>query len=330
MPDIGRNDPCPCGSGRKYKYCCLHHPKVKPSSPKDGPAAALWKEFQASRPPAEFHTFEEMSDAFAEWVTARNARPLDDFIGLSPEQVGLLLERFFDVVQVAGRVTSVPPALPFVVLDALLETDMGGGRVRIDELPDKPLDLALERMASNELFQDMTETGQVRLLDVSFLLLRTVGIVRRYRGRFIIGREFRDSVHARDYGALYPVLFRAMCTRIAWGVPLPRSRFEFFYGFILYLLYRQDGTDCTMSALMDPFFTAFPMLLEELESAEDEDGPAADFPFVVFHVGVVINFLGVLGLVEDLGVEVDAWIRPHPALQELLTFPPTWRRIWSS
>ncbi len=21
--DIGRNDPCPCGSGKKYKQCCL-------------------------------------------------------------------------------------------------------------------------------------------------------------------------------------------------------------------------------------------------------------------------------------------------------------------
>ncbi len=20
---IGRNDPCPCGSGKKYKFCCL-------------------------------------------------------------------------------------------------------------------------------------------------------------------------------------------------------------------------------------------------------------------------------------------------------------------
>jgi hypothetical protein len=23
MNKIGRNDPCPCGSGRKYKKCCL-------------------------------------------------------------------------------------------------------------------------------------------------------------------------------------------------------------------------------------------------------------------------------------------------------------------
>lgn len=24
MPDIGRNDPCPCGSGKKYKNCCMN------------------------------------------------------------------------------------------------------------------------------------------------------------------------------------------------------------------------------------------------------------------------------------------------------------------
>ena len=23
---IKRNDPCPCGSGKKYKYCCLYNP----------------------------------------------------------------------------------------------------------------------------------------------------------------------------------------------------------------------------------------------------------------------------------------------------------------
>lgn len=27
MDKIGRNDPCPCGSGKKYKQCCLNKPK---------------------------------------------------------------------------------------------------------------------------------------------------------------------------------------------------------------------------------------------------------------------------------------------------------------
>ena len=22
VPRVGRNDPCPCGSGKKYKHCC--------------------------------------------------------------------------------------------------------------------------------------------------------------------------------------------------------------------------------------------------------------------------------------------------------------------
>lgn len=27
---IGRNDPCPCGSGKKYKNCCINKPVSKP------------------------------------------------------------------------------------------------------------------------------------------------------------------------------------------------------------------------------------------------------------------------------------------------------------
>lgn len=25
-PKVGRNDPCPCGSGKKFKKCCLNKP----------------------------------------------------------------------------------------------------------------------------------------------------------------------------------------------------------------------------------------------------------------------------------------------------------------
>lgn len=27
MRKIGRNEPCPCGSGKKYKKCCIDHPE---------------------------------------------------------------------------------------------------------------------------------------------------------------------------------------------------------------------------------------------------------------------------------------------------------------
>ena len=31
MPKVGRNDPCPCGSGRKYKNCCMRKDRVSES-----------------------------------------------------------------------------------------------------------------------------------------------------------------------------------------------------------------------------------------------------------------------------------------------------------
>ena len=30
---IGRNDPCPCGSGKKYKHCCYEKDSVKQEVP---------------------------------------------------------------------------------------------------------------------------------------------------------------------------------------------------------------------------------------------------------------------------------------------------------
>jgi len=37
--EIGRNDPCPCGSGKKYKKCCMEKVEKKrvPKSPNPTP-----------------------------------------------------------------------------------------------------------------------------------------------------------------------------------------------------------------------------------------------------------------------------------------------------
>jgi hypothetical protein len=33
---VGRNDPCPCGSGKKYKRCCEARDRERPLSPYAG------------------------------------------------------------------------------------------------------------------------------------------------------------------------------------------------------------------------------------------------------------------------------------------------------
>lgn len=46
MPKIGRNDPCPCGSGKKYKHCCLERDRAAEREPAIAELAA-WQEAQA-------------------------------------------------------------------------------------------------------------------------------------------------------------------------------------------------------------------------------------------------------------------------------------------
>ena len=48
--DVGRNDPCPCGSGRKYKHCCLEKHEAKARAARDKASA---KAAAKAAPPAE-------------------------------------------------------------------------------------------------------------------------------------------------------------------------------------------------------------------------------------------------------------------------------------
>jgi len=44
--DVGRNDPCPCGSGAKYKYCCLRKKKHQRSRQQNDEGASWREEFK--------------------------------------------------------------------------------------------------------------------------------------------------------------------------------------------------------------------------------------------------------------------------------------------
>jgi tetratricopeptide (TPR) repeat protein len=50
MAKIGRNDPCPCGSGQKYKRCCLPRDEAAAAAER---AAAPTRDDAAAMPPFE-------------------------------------------------------------------------------------------------------------------------------------------------------------------------------------------------------------------------------------------------------------------------------------
>lgn len=50
MAKIGRNERCPCGSGKKYKHCCAQNPRVekRPSTPEEQLKISLLKAVEKS------------------------------------------------------------------------------------------------------------------------------------------------------------------------------------------------------------------------------------------------------------------------------------------
>jgi hypothetical protein len=125
----GRNDPCPCGSGKKYKHCCLNkQDNVFPFpgrqvpddaleqyrifaenwDPADGPVPSFM-EFQGSPNLATksihdlnqkigdrvFQSKKELQDFMNQHMLSSNSAPQKDFLGLSSSQMFSVLHKKF-------------------------------------------------------------------------------------------------------------------------------------------------------------------------------------------------------------------------------------------
>lgn len=73
MPRTGRNDPCPCGSGKKYKHCCLEKDRAAELAPAIAQRAALQAQM-ANRVALRKDYEDELLESLA---TLQEARDLD-------------------------------------------------------------------------------------------------------------------------------------------------------------------------------------------------------------------------------------------------------------
>lgn len=70
VADIGRNAPCPCGSGKKYKRCCLDREAVVPFTARDREAALIKLTQFAFRPELEDELLAGGVEFWTGWVEA--------------------------------------------------------------------------------------------------------------------------------------------------------------------------------------------------------------------------------------------------------------------
>lgn len=78
---IGRNDPCPCGSGKKYQKCCIGGVGSKPGP---GDIADIMAEVRSELGDGEFSSPEEVQAELNLLMQRKNNARLAEFYGLSP------------------------------------------------------------------------------------------------------------------------------------------------------------------------------------------------------------------------------------------------------
>jgi tetratricopeptide (TPR) repeat protein len=89
----GRNDPCPCGSGKKYKRCCLDRDKAERSALVATMPRATTREQIADDFAARYHDEDELTTQSNAAVDLVNAGKLDEAERVAHD----LLQRFPDV-----------------------------------------------------------------------------------------------------------------------------------------------------------------------------------------------------------------------------------------
>lgn len=271
----GRNAPCPCGSGKKFKHCCLGRENTTPfGQGVPGPTQALREALGGQ----EFHSLEE-AQAFAnEHMRQQNQRSLDDFDGLSPEQMGAMLNQPFSSPRlvVFPEVLDSPPNAPITRLFSLLVEAIGEQGLKPTAKGNLPRQFCRDTALAywgEQKYQEKTRFGGINReidfsdLHVTRLVAELAGLIRTYKGKFILSRDCRRLLAEGGLAAVYPRLFRAYVEQFNWAyrdgqVDAPFIQQAFL--FTLYLLSRHGNASRPQTSYEDAFLRAFPMVLDDV------------------------------------------------------------------
>lgn len=253
----GRNDPCPCGSGVKYKKCCLHGPRSssEATSPigtglpvgqteyvSEGTVSYESLEFKPNPDISEnigsqlqkalsSQHFEsgEQAQAFAEqFIESQNNRGLDEFHGLSPAQMQSMLTApmqsipFMDLPENF----SVDIDIPFVLFFDQLLMAVGNGAFKPTATGNLPrnfcrrvglLHWGEEQYAEKTRYSNINSELDYPELNCFRHTCELAGYLKKYRGKYIIGNECKRLMKSGGFSAVYRGLFDVFNNKFNWA-----------------------------------------------------------------------------------------------------------------
>lgn len=304
---IGRNDPCPCGSGLKYKKCCAGKQEAD-----GGPSAMgeIMGELQEILQGQNFGSLEEANAFLRQHMQLRGQAPVDDFHGLSSEQMHRFLHFPFetpDLITFPSRLDIVPDA-PIMTLFTLLADAIGEEGLKPTTTGNLPRNFCREAALAflgEEGYRNRTKFGGINSepdfpeMHVTRLVAELAGLIRKYKGKFICSRECRKLLAGDGSAGIYPRLFRSFAREYNWGYQDRYPEFPIVqqsFPFTLYLLQRFGTEWQTSGFYADNFLQAFPAVLGEarplsFQTAEETAGRC-------YALRALERFAGFLGLAE--------------------------------
>lgn len=273
---ISRNDPCPCGSGEKYKKCCLDKQAGMAGS---ASMQGIMDDIRAGVESREFSSLEEVKAAMNQLTQKQNNSPLASFHGLSPSQMHRVLHFPFDSPELVRFAESLEPPVeaPALTLFALLVEAIGEKGLKPTVKGNLPQRFCREAALSfwgQEKYEHRTRFGAIRsemdFFDLHCLRLvaELAGLVRKYKGKFILTAKCRKKITSQGMEAVYPDLFTAYVQKFNWSyldgfqdIPFIQQAFLF----TLFLLGKYGDELRPQSFYEDIFLAAFPVLLNEIE-----------------------------------------------------------------
>ncbi len=266
----GRNDPCPCGSGKKYKHCCL------------SVARAVNNELSDLLSEQKFDSIEEMQAATDTLVAKQNQTAQDDFLVLSSEQVYRMLHFAYntpELFQFAEQLPIEPDAPILMLMQGIISAIDDKGLQATKARGGLPQKLCREiwddysKLYADDTFASFHKVNKEEdffELHVTRVILELAGFLRKTKGRFYVTKKYQKIARKSGLKGLYPIIFKTYCREFNWGywdhysdVPFIQQSFLF----TLYLL-KQHGEKMTFTSVYeDDFLRAFPIVVDEMEGS---------------------------------------------------------------
>ena len=277
MDKTGRNDPCHCGSGKKYKKCCIFKDAKKKNANRNSAAAAN-DELAYAMEEEQFDSLEQMQEFTNLFINKRNISALEEFHGLSPDQMHQFLYHPFESPELVtfnenfiGDIESPMLSIFLSVADAIGENELKA--TAKGNLPAKLCkQIALEQ--ADYLHSLYSRVGSIHKQD-DFMELCMVmhiadiaGLIKKSKGKFRLTQKCQKLLARKRQAQLYLELFKSFAIQYNWAY---NDLYDELYIiqqsflFTLYLLHKYGSEYKHNSFYADSFKNAYPMAIHEIE-----------------------------------------------------------------